>query len=87
MERLTIKDFCGIKNIEIDLADITILIGPQASGKSICAKSLYFFKRFVIEMRFAIDEQKTKKDFDETLRRRFEEYFPRQSWTPNFLLR
>lgn len=87
MEKLIIKDFCGIKNIEIDLSDITVLIGPQASGKSICAKSLYFFKRFVVEMRFAIEEQKTKKDFDEMQRRRFEEYFPPQSWTSNFLLR
>lgn len=87
MEKLIIKDFCGIKNIEIDLANITVLIGPQASGKSICAKSLYFFKRIVFEMRFAIEEQKTKKDFDEALRIKFEEYFPPQSWTPNFLLR
>lgn len=87
MEKLIIKDFCGIKNIQIDLADITVLIGPQASGKSICAKSLYFFKRFVIEMRTALEEQKNKKDFDEALRLKFEEYFPPQSWTPNFLLR
>jgi predicted ATPase len=86
MERLTIKDFCGIKNISIELADITVLIGPQASGKSICAKSLYFFKRFIIEMRSAFEEQKTKKDFDEALKLKFEEYFPPQSWTPSFLL-
>lgn len=87
MEKLIIKDFCGIKNIQIDLADITVLIGPQASGKSICAKSLYFFKRFINEMRSALDEQKNKKDFDEALKFKFEEYFPSQSWTPNFLLR
>ena len=87
MEKLIIKDFCGIKNIQIDLADITVLIGPQASGKSICAKSLYFFKRFVIEMRTALEEQKNKKDFDEAIRLKFEEYFPPQSWTSNFLLR
>jgi len=87
MEKLIIKDFCGIKNIEIDLSDVTVLIGPQASGKSISAKSLYFFKRFVIDMRFAAEEQKSKKDFDELQIHKFEEYFPPQSWTSNFLVR
>lgn len=87
MEKLIIKDFCGIKNIEINLAEITILIGPQASGKSVCAKSLYFFKRFITELRFAIEDQKTKKEFDDNQRRKFEEYFPSQSWTLNFFLR
>lgn len=87
IEKLIIRNFCGIKNIEIELADITVLIGPQATGKSVCAKSLYFFKRLIFELRIAVDEEKTKRDFDEGLKRRFEEYFPQQSWTPKFLLR
>jgi predicted ATPase len=87
MEKIIINDFCGIKKIDVDLAHITVLIGPQASGKSVCAKSLYFFKRFIVEMRFAIEEQKTKKDFDEGQIRKFEEYFPSQSGTANFSLR
>lgn len=86
-EKITIRTFCGIENIEIELSDITVLIGPQATGKSICAKSLFFFKNFTSDLRRAVDEQKTKKEFDESIKRQFEEYFPHQSWTPQFLLR
>ena len=86
-EKLIIRTFCGIENIEIELKDITVLIGPQATGKSICAKSLFFFKNFISDLRLAVDDEKTKKEFDEGIKRQFEEYFPHQSWTSQFLLR
>jgi predicted ATPase len=86
-EKIIIRTFCGIENIEIELSDITVLIGPQATGKSICAKSLFFFKRFITDLRLAVDEEKTKKEFENSIKRQFEEYFPHQSWTPQFFLR
>ena len=33
MEKIEIKDFLGIKDITIEVKQINILIGPQASGK------------------------------------------------------
>ncbi len=34
-KRLSIKDFGPIKNADIEFGDLTVLIGPQASGKSL----------------------------------------------------
>ncbi|RZK34943.1 MAG: hypothetical protein EOO61_12755 [Hymenobacter sp.] len=43
-ERLLIKNFAGIDEIDIELGRINIFIGAQASGKSICVKCLFYFK-------------------------------------------
>ena len=47
MEKIEIKDFVGIKDITIEIKQINILIGPQASGKSIIAKLIFYFKNFI----------------------------------------
>lgn len=35
MKNIKIYNFAQIKNIDVDLGDLTLLIGPQASGKSL----------------------------------------------------
>lgn len=40
MESFRIKDFGPIEEISIDFGDLTILVGPQASGKSIALETL-----------------------------------------------
>ena len=35
MEKFIIKNFGPIKDVSLDFGDLTILVGPQASGKSI----------------------------------------------------
>ena len=45
-EKLIIDNFAGIKHIELDVGQINILIGPQATGKSVCAKLHYYFEYF-----------------------------------------
>ncbi|MDR2499832.1 MAG: AAA family ATPase, partial [Treponema sp.] len=44
LERLIVKNFLCLKDIDIEVKDFLILIGPQAAGKSLCAKLLYFFR-------------------------------------------
>ncbi|WP_291727145.1 AAA family ATPase [Bernardetia sp.] len=44
MQRIVIKNFGAIKEADIELKKITVLIGEQASGKSTVAKLVYFFK-------------------------------------------
>jgi AAA ATPase domain len=44
LERLTIENFAGIKQLDLEIRPFTVLIGPQSVGKSITAKLLYFFK-------------------------------------------
>ncbi len=80
MERIEIKDFVGIKDIKLEIKQINILIGPQASGKSIVAKLLFYFKSFVSEIINAAESSKNKRDLDKDFKRRFEEYFPSSSW-------
>jgi len=43
-EHLTIHNFGPIREAEIDVRDLTIFVGPQATGKSLAAQMLYFLR-------------------------------------------
>lgn len=79
-EKLIVRNFAGIKELEIEVKRINILIGPQASGKSICAKLLFYFKNFVWEILSIVENEQTKRHLDSSYSRKFEEYFPPDSW-------
>ncbi len=44
MQRLVIKNFGPIKDLDMEVKDFMAFIGPQASGKSTIAKMVYFFR-------------------------------------------
>lgn len=44
MPKIIVENFKGIQNAEIEIRDMVVLIGEQASGKSTLAKLVYFFK-------------------------------------------
>lgn len=44
MQRIVIKNFGPVKDVDIPIHDFMIFIGPQASGKSTIAKLIYFFQ-------------------------------------------
>lgn len=44
MQKISISKLGPIKNCEIAITDFMVLTGPQASGKSTLAKSIFFFK-------------------------------------------
>lgn len=44
MQRIEINNFGPIEHASIEIAPLTLLIGPQASGKSTIAKLIFFFK-------------------------------------------
>lgn len=48
MQRIVIKNFGPIKDVDIPIHDFMIFIGPQASGKSTIAKAIYFFREGII---------------------------------------
>ena len=79
-EKLTVKNFAGITDLEIEVKRINILIGPQVSGKSVCAKLLFYFKNFVWEILAAVENEQTKRTLDSNYSKKFEEYFPPDSW-------
>ena len=45
-EKIYIDGFAGLNNFEMELNRINVLIGPQASGKSVVAKLVYFCRWF-----------------------------------------
>lgn len=44
MQRLCVRDFGPIQSCDIEIQRLTVMTGPQASGKSTLAKLIYFFK-------------------------------------------
>ena len=88
MEKIEIKDFVGIKDITIEIKQINVLIGPQASGKSIIAKLLFYFKEFIFEIINAAEESKKIINFNKTCQKKFKEFFPSSSWgNKDFVIR
>jgi len=75
-EKLTIEGFAGIEHVEIDLRKINILIGPQATGKSIVAKLLYYFGGFVSELLYVACAGETETKLEGNLLRKFNQFFP-----------
>jgi len=79
-EKLIINNFAGIRELEIELNRINILIGPQASGKSITAKLFFYFKSFIGEIRKGIENGLSKKEIDTNYLNKFVAYFPKEAW-------
>jgi len=79
-ETLIIENFGGLKKMEFEFKRVNVLIGPQASGKSISVKLLYFFKNFPGEMLKAIENGESKRELDSKQKETFNTYFPKESW-------
>lgn len=43
-QRLHVRDFGPIESCDVEIQRLTVMTGPQASGKSTLAKLIYFFK-------------------------------------------
>ncbi|MCP9770000.1 hypothetical protein EGI22_19025 [Lacihabitans sp. LS3-19] len=43
MQRIIVKNFGPLKDIDLEIKDFMVFIGPNASGKSTLAKLIYFF--------------------------------------------
>lgn len=82
MEQLTIRGFLTIKSAEVDFRRITVLIGPQANGKSIVAKLLYFFRQFISrEFVQSVELQTGKRDLKQAGLAQFQVVFPSYAWS------
>ena len=75
-EKIVVKNFSVIDDIEIDVKKINILIGPQSTGKSLLAKLVYFFKTINFKMYDSIINQEGKRKLDNRLRSNFDRIFP-----------
>jgi len=81
MENLKVKNFLALKDAYFDVKKINIIIGPQANGKSILAKLIYFFREVVSELLLqSINSNDTKKEFLKQIENLFGTYFPNYTW-------
>lgn len=76
MERLVVHNFAGIRDATIEVRPITGLIGPQASGKSVIAKLLYFFREIASRIPAAVIEGLESGKYKSDCCKRFYKYFP-----------
>jgi predicted ATPase len=79
MERLQIRNFLNIKEADIDVGKINLIIGPQASGKSIIAKLLYFFHNFLSNT-YINPINQTNTQIKKGGLHEFIQYFPKYAW-------
>jgi hypothetical protein len=75
-EKLVVKNFSVLDDVEIDINKINILIGPQSTGKSIIAKLVYFFRTIHNPISRNIFNSGGKKQLSELLRFQFNTIFP-----------
>lgn len=48
--KISIRNFAGIEQVDLDIKSINILIGPQGVGKSVIVKLIYFFKENLYDL-------------------------------------
>ncbi|HET7228673.1 MAG TPA: AAA family ATPase [Longimicrobium sp.] len=80
-ETLHIRNFAGLEEVRIELKPVTVLIGPQASGKSVCAKLVFFFKELIRRLPLHVVQERNKSSLRADDRRLFLSYFPPESWS------
>lgn len=81
VRKLTVKNFSVIKDAELEFGKITVLIGPQSSGKSLLCKLAYFLGREVTNI--AIDRVVNRfeySDFTIATQKEFSNWFPKGGW-------
>lgn len=80
MARLTVENFSCIETADLNLGGMTVIIGPQASGKSVLSKLAYFFYSLLTDQYLIIEEKKKLDDFRDYIREKFHAWFPLTAW-------
>ena len=80
MARLSISNFSCIDQADIELTRLVILIGPQASGKSIISKLTYFFYEIFPRQYQSAENGEDSKEFRDRIAADFAIWFPPEAW-------
>ena len=90
-ENLYIRNFGGLNEVNVPInEDFTLFIGPQASGKSVIAKLIFFFKGIIYgsDLPESVTENDTPESVAKGVSERFFLIFPVSCWpNSNFELR
>lgn len=77
---LTVREFSCIKKADIQVNRLTVLIGPQASGKSLLSKLIYFFNSIFSQHLTSEAITDDIESFKKIIRAQFTEWFPIAAW-------
>lgn len=81
MEKLIVTNFLVIKEAKFNVGKVNVIIGPQANGKSILVKLLYFFREVISEkFLISIKNNESKIHLVKKIEELFEKYFPKYTW-------
>lgn len=81
MQTLKIDGFLGIYDSTIEICPVTVIIGEQATGKSIVARLLYFFNEYFANFdELSLSNNERKTSYDKKKREEFINIFPSYSW-------
>jgi hypothetical protein len=84
MRKLTVKNFSVIKEAELEFGEITVLIGPQSSGKSLLCKLAYFLGKTVIDIAAGrVINDFEISDVENAVKKEFAVWFPHDGWGLN----
>jgi hypothetical protein len=80
MRKLSVRSFSCVDEAELELGGLTVLIGPQASGKSVLSKLVYFFNNLLDEQFKTLAEGQTLEQFRGYVKEQFHLLFPPSAW-------
>jgi hypothetical protein len=79
--KLTVENFSVIKHAELKFGKITVLIGPQASGKSLLCKLAHFLSREAPDLAIErVSGRYSYSEFLDSLGKEFLKWFPVTGW-------
>lgn len=78
--QLIVKSFSCVQHADIDFKRLTILVGPQASGKSVLAKLNCFFTAMTYMAVPQIVRLAEYTDYVKNVKSEFEKWFPAGTW-------
>ncbi|GEN76693.1 AAA family ATPase [Chryseobacterium hagamense] len=94
MQKIEIRNFGPIQNLILQLKDFSVLIGPQASGKSTIAKTIFFFKslnddlvKYFINSFESGDFEKPINSYGKIIRQKYLDYFGPSTHLNNLYLK
>ncbi len=56
LEKIHIKNYLSLRDVALPFKPLTVLVGPNASGKSNTFSALYHLRRMLVDERFPSDE-------------------------------
>lgn len=80
MRELHVHNFSTLREATYRSKEFSLIIGPQASGKSLLMKLMYFFESITNSVNEALTELVSFDDFKIRNRARFLRYFPPSAW-------